>query len=208
MTKTIFAVSALFFTSILVASALWFWVLQPLLEPKEIDFTATKYEGSTYYLNKQYLELDNGPLFQAFLTECSAEENGTLSDFYYEDFEPKDPGETGMHYDIIVAEFGYSPEDYQERKLEFFDSRYTIYTVQEDYTLGEFSSRNMSKEKNFFSFREDPYVYTMMAFCDKTCTVRFMMVPDHLSSHNQYCTTSSYDALLAVLYTDYLSWTA
>ena len=144
------------------------FILIPYLSPIS---TYTDYTGAEYYQSGQYLSLKNGALFQSFLQEYHAEDAGTNIDFIYKDFPVENILLSGENYDVISAGFRYSPGQYAQMKEEIIGEHHGIFHKRGDYTIYALSLQPLSGRYT---------AVKIAAFCDTTCTIRFLMLANYV----------------------------
>ena len=115
--------------------------------------------------------MKNGALFQSFLQEYHAEDAGTNIDFIYTDFPVENILLSGSNHDVISAGFRYSPDQYAQMKEEIIGEHQGIFHKRGDYTIYALSLQPLSGRYT---------AVKIAAFCDTTCTIRFLMLANYV----------------------------
>ena len=157
-------------TIVLVLSGLlciiiYWWLLAPIISRFFVSDNCI-YHGLEYYTESYYLDFEDGVVFQNMLDDLDAREQGEVIDFYHADNHVADNPIHGKMSDIYALDIVCQADRYFDIKRCQEDIIEQPKIVG-DFTL--FASIDTLGESNYVKG---------IAFCDKTFTIRYILVSD------------------------------
>ena len=149
------------FLIIVCTFLIWEAAVQPLVGA--FFFSPEEYRGIDRYFSTEYLDYDNGDLFQSSLSVFPFLDDGTVVEFCYYDQQKRDNLFHGEKIDAFVLDVSMEMEYEKAKAFIIQQGRYqsTLF----DYTLYWVKDTD----------EQEPICF-LAALCDKSKSVRFIMV--------------------------------
>ena len=163
--KNLSTTCLILFTVVMLLLVYW-GVFAPIITRFLINKENYIYQGSELYLQRDYLEFEDGNSFSRVIEYFGVPDEENVIDFYYSDLCVEDNPFYGKQCDVYALDIMLSSDDFQSLKNRVLAANVVSCTIS-DYTVFAFKDKPT-----------EPGYLVMVAFCDKAHIARYLMITE------------------------------